>query len=201
MTQEPKSVGLVYGQRNASDYVAEEQRQQLLKLGCAYVFVQRGSGDEDWTARKSAFKVCLQGDTVHVLNIWCLAKSIRDLASFLINLRDAKVHLRIESYGGKPFDTREGMKLDLADLVAGIADFETAKARERNFTGLKAAKQAAIDGTGNPFGRPRISNDIIQSILTLHGHEKQGAQSIADALKVSRGTVYNVLRENKVKQK
>ena len=171
---------------SADDQDLSIQKAALDRDGCAIVFEEKRSGAkrDGRTQLEVALKVLTQGDTLVVLRLDRLGRSLRDLANIAHEIEQAGAHLRVIE---QSVDTATSAGRAFFCMLAVFAQFETDVRRERQEDGIARAKKAGIY-TG---GKPRINRDRIVALTTAGN----GPAAVARSLGVSRMSVYRILRE------
>ena len=131
-----------------------------------------------------ALKVLTKGDTLVVLRLDRLGRSLRDLANIAHEIEQAGAHLRVIE---QSVDTATSAGRAFFGMLAVFAQFETDVRRERQADGIARAKKAGVY-TG---GKARINRDRIVALTTAGS----GPAAVARSLGVSRMSVYRILRE------
>lgn len=125
-----------------------------------------------------------------VLVVWKLDRLGRSLAHLIQVIQQ----LQAESIGFRSLQenmdtTTPGGQL-IFHIFGALAEFERSLIRERTSAGLAAARaRGRIGGR-----RPRLSMDQIRMAQQLMASRKTTAQQVADALHVSRATLYRALK-------
>jgi DNA invertase Pin-like site-specific DNA recombinase len=176
----------IYGYARVStlDQTLDVQVEALRKGGCEVVRCETASGSSRTDRRELAtlMEFLRPGDVLLVTRVDRLARSIADLSDIVRELRAKGASLRALE---QPFDTSSSHGELTMNLLGVFAQFENALRRERQAEGIARAKLA-----GRYKGRPpSIDADAVRR-LRAQGH---GPQSIADALAISRASVYRVL--------
>ena len=163
------------------------QNATLEKDGCAIVFEEKRSGNKrDSRAQlELALKVLTTGDTLVVLRLDRLGRSLRDLANIAHEIEQAGAHLRVIE---QSVDTATSAGRAFFGMLAVFAQFETDVRRERQAEGIAKAKKAGVY-TG---GRPRIDRGRVRDLIA----GGNGPAAVARALGVSRMSVYRILAES-----
>ena len=126
-----------------------------------------------------------KGDTLVVLRLDRLGRSLRDLANIAHEIDGLGAHLRVIE---QSVDTATSAGRAFFGMLAVFAQFETDVRRERQAEGIAKAKKAGVY-TG---GKPRIDRQRLLA-LTAAG---EGPAAVARALGVSRMSVYRILAES-----
>ena len=125
-----------------------------------------------------------KGDTLVVLRLDRLGRSLRDLANIAHEIDALGAHLRVIE---QSVDTATSAGRAFFGMLAVFAQFETDVRRERQAEGIARAKKAGVY-TG---GKPRIDRQRVLA-LTADG---EGPAAVARTLGVSRMSVYRILAE------
>ena len=129
-----------------------------------------------------------RGDTLTVVRIDRLGRSLADLVSTLDDLAARGVHFRSITEG---IDTSTSLGRMFYQLAAAFAEYERALIRERTCAGIDAARAA-----GRRIGRPPALTDEQRALARqLHDHG-EGVAAIARLLKVSPSTVRRTLTKS-----
>ena len=175
-----------YARVSTDDQNLEIQKAALDRDGCAIVFEEKKSGTKrDGRGQlELALKVLTKGDTLVVLRLDRLGRSLRDLANIAHEIEQADAHLSVIE---QRVDTATSAGRAFFGMLAVFAQFETDVRRERQAEGIAKAKKAGVY-TG---GKPRIDRAEVQSRLD----SGEGPASVARALGVSRMSVYRIMEE------
>ncbi|ENP8454860.1 recombinase family protein [Photobacterium damselae] len=162
------------------------QVDALKKAGCSKVFTDTASGSNP---KRSGF-IELQnylraGDTLVVTRIDRIARSVLDLQQLVTSLKEQEITL---SALEQPISTDSASGKAFLDMLAVFAEFELNIRKERQMEGIAAAKDA-----GKYKGRKPISSTIQDEVLSLYD-KHTSITTIARQLKISRNTVYKVIR-------
>jgi DNA invertase Pin-like site-specific DNA recombinase len=127
------------------------------------------------------------GDAIVVVGIDRLGRNAAEVMATIRDLRDRNIVLRSLREG---IDTANATGRMVAGVLASLAELELELGRER-----RAAAREARRARGQSIGRPRAL-DKSKSALARRMHANgESASTIANALGVSRATVYRVLAE------
>jgi len=172
-----------YARVSSTGQNLDEQIAQLTAAGCEIIRSEKISG----TSRqgREELNTLLQflrpGDELWITRIDRLARSIRDLANILDELKRAHVTLKATQ---QPIDASTPAGVAFLSMLGVFAEFETALRSERQREGIEAAKRA---GRYIGKGRPPVTDLAAIAKLRAQG---LGATEIAATLGVSRSTVY-----------
>ena len=152
----------------------------------AHVYVEKASGKN---TQRPVLTNCLahlrKGDVLIVWKLDRLGRSVKDLVSIVSDLGERGVEFRSLTEG---LDTTTPGGRLIFHVMAGIAQFERDLIRERTQAGLDAAAKAGRRG-GRPFEIKGTKLDML-----LDRWEKETPDDIAEALGVSRATVYRAYK-------
>lgn len=178
-----------YARVSTSDQDPAAQIDALRAAGCDPIFVEHASGA---TMQRPEWQACNRGlgrgDTLTVVRIDRLGRSLADLVSTLDDLAARGVHFRSITEG---IDTSTSLGRMFYQLAAAFAEYERALIRERTCAGIDAARAA-----GRRIGRPPALTDEQRALARqLHDHG-EGVAAIARLLKVSPSTVRRTLTKS-----
>jgi DNA invertase Pin-like site-specific DNA recombinase len=127
------------------------------------------------------------GDAIVVVGIDRLGRNAAEVMATIRELRDREIVLRSLREG---IDTSNTTGRMVAGVLASLAELELELGRER-----RAAAREARRARGQHIGRPKAL-DAKKAALAVRMHASgESASTIANALDVSRATVYRVLAE------
>ncbi len=127
------------------------------------------------------------GDAIVVVGIDRLGRNAAEVMTTIRELRDRDIVLRSLREG---IDTSNSTGRMVAGVLASLAELELELGRER-----RAAAREARRARGQSIGRPRALDEK-KAALAMRMHAGgESASTIANALGVSRATVYRVLAE------
>lgn len=160
-------------------------RQLEALAGCDRTFIDRASGkNADRPELAELLRYVRAGDTVRVKSPDRLARSTTDLLALVKQLRDEGAAVEFTDNPELNTDTPQGELM--LTILAAVAQFERATARERQAEGIALAK-----AKGKYRGRkPALSSgQAAEAAERLDGGES--ASALARAYGVSRQTIYN----------
>lgn len=183
--QQPKNGNRVYGYARVSttDQDLSIQEAALEAAGCMAIFAEKKSGTRrDGRTELQVLLECVrEGDTVIVMRIDRLARSMRDLQNIVHELKEKGVALKATE---QPIDTGSAAGKAFLDMLGVFAEFETNLRRERQLEGIEQAKAKGIYKGRKP------SIDVAKvKALRASG---MGPAAIAKELKMARSSVYRV---------
>ena len=127
------------------------------------------------------------GDAIVVVGIDRLGRNAAEVMTTIRELRDRDIVLRSLREG---IDTSNSTGRMVAGVLASLAELELELGRER-----RAAAREARRTRGQHIGRPKALDEK-KAALAMRMHASgESASTIANALDVSRATVYRVLAE------
>ena len=165
------------------------QIDALRAAGCDPIFVEHASGG---TMQRPEWHACNRGlgrgDTLTIVRIERLGRSLADLMSTLDDLAARGVHFRSLTEG---IDTSTSLGTLFYQIAGAFAEYERALIRERTRAGIAAARAA-----GRQIGRPPALTDEQRTLARqLHAHG-EGVAAIARLLNVSPSTVRRTLSKS-----
>lgn len=175
-----------YARVSTSDQDPTAQVDALRAAGCDPIFVERASGG---TMERPEWQACNRGlgkgDTLTVVRIDRLGRSLADLVSTLDNLAARGVHFRSITEG---IDTSTPLGTLFYQLAAAFAEYERALIRERTCAGIDAARAA-----GRRIGRPAALTNEQREFARRLRSQGEGVATIARVLEVSPSTIRRTL--------
>ena len=166
------------------------QIDALRAAGCDPIFVEHASGA---TMQRPEWQACNRGlragDTLTVVRIDRLGRSLTDLVSTLDDLAARGVHFRSLTEG---IDTSTPLGRMFYQLAAAFAEYERALIRERTCAGIDAARAA-----GRRIGRPPALTDEQRTLARRLRDQGEGVAAIARILKVSPSTVRRTVNDTR----
>ncbi|GAN54525.1 recombinase family protein [Tanticharoenia sakaeratensis] len=173
-----------YARVSTTDQDLAIQQDVLRAAGCTTIRAEKASGTS--TKGRTELRILLDfirsGDTLVVTRIDRLARSIADLQSIVIELRQKGAALRCTE---QPVDTTTSAGKAFLDMLGVFAEFETNLRRERQLEGIAAAKERGV------YKGRKASIDTAR-VQALHA-EGVGASEIARQLGIGRASVYRLI--------
>jgi DNA invertase Pin-like site-specific DNA recombinase len=152
-----------------------------------FIFAEKKTGTTTEGREELARLLALvaAGDVVHVTRIDRIARSMTDFANIAADLKARGVGLKVIKQG---IDTSAGgLAGELTmNILAAVAQFETALRRERQMEGIAKAKEAGV----YRGRKPKIKPDEVRE---LHA-SGMGPAAIARQLGIARCSVYRALQ-------
>jgi len=163
------------------------QVERLKAAGATKIFQEKRSGvDREREELKKCLDYVREGDTLLVTKLDRLARSAVDLLNIVREMRDKGVAFKALD---QSLDmTTPAGKLQL-QVLAAVAEFETAIRRERQMEGIARAK-----AEGRTGGRPKSVTDEKASEIRNRRAAGESFRSIAKSVGFSVATVQNVLK-------
>jgi DNA invertase Pin-like site-specific DNA recombinase len=141
-----------YARVSTDEQSTSAQADALRAVGCMDIVEERASGGHRTRPLLARLLARLRGgDTLVVVRIDRLARSLSHLLAVIEDLRARGVHFRSL---GDPIDTSSPQGLFTLQVLGAAAEFERALIRERTLAGLAAARARGRIG-GNPALRAR----------------------------------------------
>lgn len=185
----PLGGGALVGYARVSTWDQNLDRQTLAlgAAGCIRIFSDKASGKDALRPNLIAcLDYCRAGDTLTVVELSRLGRSVQDLVSIVADLRRREIGFRSLH---ENLDTSTAGGRLVFHVFAALAEFCRELIVEGTREGLDAAR-----ARGQRLGRPpALTPEQIAAARDLVG--KQAVASIARLLGVSRGTLYNHIPE------
>jgi DNA invertase Pin-like site-specific DNA recombinase len=177
---------LGYARVSTADQNLDVQRDALKRAGVSTIFAEKVSGTSRDGRDELAkiLSVLGPGDTLAVVRLDRLGRSLRDLANIADEIAKAGAHLRVLEQG---VDTGTAAGRAFFGMLAVFAAFETDVRRERQAEGISKAKSKGIYK-----GRKRSIKPDQVVALKRAGRK---VTEIAAQLGISRQSVYRALDE------
>ena len=167
-------------------YGLAAQLRDLEAAGCQKVFQEQVSSvDKNRTELERAIEYAREDDVFVVTKLDRLARSMADLVRIRDLLEAKKVTLKVLALG---IDTSTPTGKPMMNLLGSIAEFEREIMLERQREGIAKAKEE-----GKYKGRAPTAKRKAEDVRGLKA-EGQTADQIAEALGISRSSVFRILR-------
>lgn len=138
---------LGYARVSTDDQATDQQACELRAAGCVEVVEEFGSGaDRERPALAELLKGVRAGDTLVVVRLDRLARSVSHLLSVIEGLKKKGAHFRSLR---DPIDTLSPQGMLSLQVLGAVAEFERSLIAERTVAGLKHARAQGRVG-GNP---------------------------------------------------
>ncbi|TDO30227.1 DNA invertase Pin-like site-specific DNA recombinase [Kribbella sp. VKM Ac-2527] len=173
-----------YARVSTRDQKLHRQVDALTAAGCHRIFEEKLSGKNiDRPELAKCLDYLRPGDTIVVLELWRLGRSLQDLISIVGELRRRGIGFK--SLHEALDTTTPGGRL-VFHVFAALAEFIRELIVEGTNEGLAAARARGVR-LGRP---PAMTLEQIQSARTLLTQPENSVSSIAKLLGVSRSTIY-----------
>jgi DNA invertase Pin-like site-specific DNA recombinase len=177
-----------YARVSSTGQSLDVQTDLLRAAGCEEIFAETrsGRGGVERPELERAIQFAREGDSLHVVRLDRLARSVADLFGIVERLAAKSVGFRVLQQSGVDTTTSTG-KLTLA-ILGAVAEFENDIRRERQREGIAKAKARGVY-TGR---KPEIDREAIRA--ALDAGEKPSA-ALARRLGIARSSLYRVADE------
>lgn len=166
------------------------QKEALTCAGCEKIFTDSISrAAEARPGIMAALDYLRPGDTLVVLRLDRLARTIRHLLELVIQLEKRSIEIKsLED----SIDTSKDNEKSFFHIIRVFAGFERNLLKERTMTGLSQAR-----ARGKKGGRHKIlSEEKSEKALSLYREKKHTIQEICRIMNISKPTLYNYLRRS-----
>jgi len=181
-----------YARISTATQKSDRQIDQLKEAGCDRIYSDTISGTK--YARPGLdelIKVLREGDTVVVVELTRLSRSVKDLITLADIFKDKKVELRSLSEKDSWIDTETASGKMIFTMMAALSQFERDLTVQRTREGLTAAR-----ARGNVGGRKeKLDEEQKKWVRSMLEDHNKSVTEIAAYFKVSRPTIYRVLEE------
>ncbi len=185
--QQGRRIG--YGRVSTAHQSEGQQRAQLEAAGCTRIVTETiSSGRTDREGLARVLSELETGDTLVIVKLDRLARSLKELLTIAADLDARGVHLQVLDMA---IDTRTPTGRLLFSMLGAVAEFERALAIERT----RASVQHRKDTGGNIGGRPRAYTVQQHQLGQRLRAEGRSISEIAAALRLSKGTTHRMLQE------
>lgn len=177
-----------YARVSTDDQDPAAQIDALRAAGCDPIFVEHASGA---TMQRPEWQACNRGlgrgDTLTIVRIDRLGRSLADLMSTLDDLAARGVHFRSLE---ERIDTSTALGRMFYQLAGAFAEYERTLIRERTCAGIDAARAA-----GRRIGRPPALTNEQRDFARRLRAQGEGVATIARILAVSPSTVRRTVND------
>jgi DNA invertase Pin-like site-specific DNA recombinase len=183
-----------YARVSTIDQDHQIQVTALKNAGCEKIFSEKKSGATLWN--RPEFEKCMdylrEGDTLIVVRIDRLARSLRDLQNLVHDLKQQGIEIKAIE---QPIDTRSAAGKAFLDMLGVFAEFENNLRRERQLEGIARAKEEGKYKGRKPTARAK-SEQVIH--LISQGYTREAA---AEKLGIGVASVYRILKDYRAENK
>ncbi len=142
---------------------------------------------------RAGLSECLEylrhGDELHVHSIDRLARNLVDLQNIISSLNEKGVSVHFHKEGLQFSGSDNAMNKLMLQMMGAFAEFERSLIRERQAEGIANAKKNGVQ-----FGKEqKLSPAQVEEVKELVKN-RYGKTEIAERFKVSRQTIYNILK-------
>lgn len=177
-----------YARVSTADQALALQEDALRQVGCHRIFRDVISGSTTERAGLSeALEYVREGDVLVVWKLDRLGRSLVHLIQVIQQLQTQGIGFR--SLQENMDTTTSGGQL-IFHIFGALAEFERGLIRERTNAGLAAARARGRVGGRNP----RLSPEQVRMAHRLMASRETTAEQVAQALHVSRATLYRALK-------
>jgi DNA invertase Pin-like site-specific DNA recombinase len=166
----------------------EAQERDLKAAGATKVFHEMVSSVEERSELAACLDYIREGDVLMVTKPDRLARNTAELLTIEADLTKRGIGLVVLSMGGERLDTRNPTSKLMLTILAGVATWEREIMKERQIEGIAKAR-----AEGKYRGRKPTARNQSAEIARL-ASEGLGSVAIADALDISRVSVWRVLK-------
>lgn len=161
------------------------QTDRLRQHGCERIFEEIGSGSTRERADLTElFEYLREGDTLVVVKLDRLSRSLKDLLELVERIHETGAHLQSLS---ESIDTTSSAGKLTFHVFGMLAEFERERIRERTLEGLAAAKARGRSG-GRPFA---LSVEQRREVAKMK-RDGRGISELARLFKVSQQTIRRI---------
>jgi DNA invertase Pin-like site-specific DNA recombinase len=191
MTTENVTTGsaIAYARVSTSGQTLDQQIEKLTAAGAVKVFSDTASGArDDRPGLAECLKYLRTGDTLIVWRLDRLGRSMRHMVNTLADLTERGIMVRSISDG---IDTSTSTGRMIAGVLSSIAEYEREMIQERILLKLAHSRSQGIVGGR----RPKLTADQAALARRMRANGET-ANTICDALKISRSTLWRYLTDN-----
>jgi DNA invertase Pin-like site-specific DNA recombinase len=180
-----------YARCSTSEQDLTAQREALAGMGVAAdrVYVDHGltGTNRERPGLREALAACRSGDTLVVMKLDRLARSVPDARDILDELTRRGMRLQL---GAAVHDPTDPVGRLLFNVLAMVAEFEADLIRARTREGMAVAK-----AKGRLRGKqPKLTPKQEAHLVALHREGKHTGAELAELFNVARSTVYRAVQ-------
>jgi DNA invertase Pin-like site-specific DNA recombinase len=179
-----------YARVSSTGQNLDSQIEALEKVGCEKIFKEKKSGTDtkDRLELQNVLDFVREGDTLVVTRIDRCSRSVSDLYKILETLKEKKVEFKATNQN---IDTTTSTGKLMLGMLSIIAEFENDLRRERQFEGIKKAKEL-----GKFKKKKSLTEEQVIEIIELQKTDLTN-QMIADKFDIGRSTMLKYIAEYK----
>ena len=180
-----------YARVSTRDQNLDSQIDMLKTVGCDRIFSEKVSGRK---FKRTELDNCLDylrdDDTLVITKLDRLGRTTKQLIELSQHLEDNGIDLEIIDMN---INTKDAMGKMFFTMMSGFAELEANLLSERTKKGLESARSR-----GRVGGRPRITQEKVNMIVSLYHSKTYTINEIMKMTGVSKGTIYNVINQEKL---
>jgi len=189
------AVGYCRCSTDAQDPTAQREALEAMGVSPERVYLDHGltGTTRDRPGLREAMAACRAGDTLVVIKLDRLARSLPDARDIVDELTSREVKLNI---GGSVHDPTDPVGRLLFNVLAMVAEFEADLIRMRTREGMKVAR-----AKGRLRGRrPKLTARQEAHLVELHEAGAHTSAELAELFSVGRSTVYRAVERARARQ-
>jgi DNA invertase Pin-like site-specific DNA recombinase len=177
-----------YARVSAADQNYEAQIDRLKAAGCGKIYGEKASGKSTNGRHElsKALRAMNPGDTLIVVRLDRLARSIRDLLSLLDTIKASGAHIKALEDSWLDTTTPHGELI--LTIMGGMAEFERKLIRARCQEGIERAKRK-----GTKFGRPSVIDVSQRRKIAERYASGETMKELAREYEVGEATIWRAL--------
>jgi DNA invertase Pin-like site-specific DNA recombinase len=184
-----------YARVSTMDQNINSQLDFLKKMECQYIYQEKISAtSKERIELQKALKKLSAGDTLIVLKLDRLGRSVMDLIQIIDQIKKRGAHLKTSD----GIDTSTPYGIFIFHIFSALAEMELALIRERTKIGLIAARMRGRVG-GRPKGLSANAEKKAMLAETLYQSKAFTIDEICSQISISKATLYKYLRSRGVK--
>ena len=179
-----------YARVSTQDQNLDSQIDMLKTVGCDRIFSEKVSGRKFKRTELDNCLDYLRDDTLVITKLDRLGRTTKQLIELSQHLEDNGIDLEIIDMN---INTKDAMGKMFFTMMSGFAELEANLLSERTKKGLESARSR-----GRVGGRPRITQEKVNMIVSLYHSKTYTINEIMKMTGVSKGTIYNVINQEKL---
>ncbi len=179
-------IGYARVSTDAQDLTAQRNALQALGVPAERIYVDHGltGTHRERPGLREALAACRAGDTLVVVKLDRLARSLPDARDIVDDLARCQIRLNL---GGSVHDPTDPVGRLLFNVLAMVAEFEADLIRMRTREGMQVAN-------GRLRGKqPKLTGRQEAHLVALHRTGEHTSAELAELFNVARSTVYRTL--------